>query len=243
MGVKLIGAAYSLTLGDGITKAVLVAMADSGCNVCGLAWPGISHLERKTELGPTVIRKALASLTKQGMIRIWAYPRGGRGRSTEYRVLEQFVELSTPPCRDCQLNMKKPSRRGGYDKSVTEKPTATRGVLAKPIAEGVQNPPRGGDHPSVEPIPVSPKENSPPARHGPSGLPTTDAEWHRGAQEAAKLAHLFGPTPTPDRAATGKDGPLSAETEGRQGEAQGNGQAGGDSGDVELDQTEGCGES
>lgn len=156
MGVVSIGLAYSLNIGDGVTKAVLIALADSACDTCGLAWPGMACLERKTEFGATAIRKALSELSAQGIVHARAYVKGGRGRSTEYILLSRFRELSTAPCVKCQANMAKPPRGGGYDKGGTHKPIATRGVTeesgAKPIAGTEINPSRGGDHPSVESI-------------------------------------------------------------------------------------------
>jgi len=212
VGVSLIRIAYGLNIGDGIAKAVLVAMADAGCDQCGMAWPGVSYLERKVEFGATTIRNALAALTNQGLIEIRAYAKGGRGMATEYVVLRQFIELSTAPCGKCSANLTKPSRRGGYDNAGTNKPTVARGVSAKPTAKGVQNPPRGGDQPSVEPEP-SHAETSAAPQHGPSEPPPP-----RNAQEAlarvTAMTRGIGVIPSPKVTPRPKGDHPSAETDG-----------------------------
>lgn len=172
-------------------KSVLVHLAQPACVVCGLAWPGVGWLEKKTGLGHTAVRAALEWLVRAGHVTIHAYPHGGRGRSTEYVVLPGLTELSTVPCGECRKRMKTGRHAAGIDRPVTEKPTATRPVLEKPTAQTPQNPPPGGlqsviESESVTRVRATPAENSPPARlTPPSGAPPlTDAE---NAAEARAL--------------------------------------------------------
>lgn len=88
------------------TKLVLLALADHACEECGLAWPGRRLLGQKTLLGPTRIGKAVDELLAVGLVVVHAYPKGGRGRSTEFVVLPG-LKLSPPPCPRC-LEAQKP---------------------------------------------------------------------------------------------------------------------------------------
>jgi hypothetical protein len=220
VGHVLVSAAYRIQIGNPTTKAVLIALADAGCNACGLGWPGVPLLSEKTELGGSTVRRSLEALTKQGLIRILRYPNGGRGVATEYRVLEQVIELSTCPCGNCRLKMKNPPAAGTYDIHGTPKPSRSERVSGNTLSLTRENPPAAGTQQSVTSNSQG-KENSPAARHVTSDPhPTTDAEWSHGAREAARLASLFGPTDTPDRGYTVKEGRSDAETDAIREEAQ-----------------------
>lgn len=118
MAIKLISLTWSVQVTPP-QKLVLLALADNACEFCGLAWPGMAHLETKTGLGETAISSAVKALTSrtEGLLRIHRYARGGRGRATEYIVLPGVTELSTAPCGKCQLRMQYPPSRGGFDES------------------------------------------------------------------------------------------------------------------------------
>jgi hypothetical protein len=88
-------------------KFVLVALGDHACEGCGLTWPGISRLMKETALSERTIQDALKALVSAGHLRIRSYPRGGRGRTTEYIVLPSLTVLSTPPCGKCTFFLKK----------------------------------------------------------------------------------------------------------------------------------------
>jgi hypothetical protein len=53
---------------------------------------------RETGLGDRAIRSALEVLSRAGRLEIYRYPKGGRGRATEYIVLPGFKELSPTQC-------------------------------------------------------------------------------------------------------------------------------------------------
>jgi pyocin large subunit-like protein len=223
MGWKLIAAAYRIQVGSSTTKSILIAMCDAGCNKCGLAFPGVPGLEAKTELGGTAVRKALEELIRQGLIRPVRYLNGGRGVSTEYILLQHIVELSTAPCEECSTKMKNPPPRGWYDKGITTKPIATRGVLVKTHHLATENPSRGGDQQSVTDTTVSTEESSPPARLAASSEPTDPTPWAENARRARELANALGVQVGLQSPHTVKDGLPSAETDGHHDKAQGNG--------------------
>lgn len=139
------------TRGGPLTKTVLRELADRACEFCGLTWPGVKAISDDTQVGVTRVREAVGELVDDGLVSVHAYPNGGRGRSTVYRVLPGHVKHSREaPCRRCQDAMKTHRGAEGIE---PEKGTAGRRVSAIPTATGGQNPPRGGDQPSVEPEP------------------------------------------------------------------------------------------
>jgi len=142
------GAIWELEL-PALTQHVLHALAWHACEICGLAWPSVPTLAKRANLGATTVRDALERLRKADLIRVHAYPQGGRARSTQYVVLPGLPGLSTAPCAKCVWNLANPSPRGGYDKGRTEKPTATRGVSAKPTATDPET------HRRAEPGPIA----------------------------------------------------------------------------------------
>lgn len=106
MSNKHLNAAWPLTL-VAAHKFVLVALADHACEICGLTWPGVSRLARETGLAERTVQDALKALTAANHLAIRSYPKGGRGRTTEYIVLPGVTVLSTAPCAKCQFNLKK----------------------------------------------------------------------------------------------------------------------------------------
>jgi hypothetical protein len=165
-------------------KSVLVHLSQPACEVCGLTWAGLAWLERKTGLGRTAISSALEYLVRDGHLTIHAYPKGGRGRSTEYVVLPAIVKLSTPACGKCRANMKTGRHAVGIDNSETEKPTASRSVSGKPTAETPQNLPPGGHQSVRESESVSALRAQQPAEAPPA--PASDPHPPQTAQDAIR---------------------------------------------------------
>jgi hypothetical protein len=207
-------------------KLVLVVMAQAACRACGLAWPGINLVCRRTGLGATTVRKSLEWLEHdRHLIRTHAYPRGGRGVATEYiLMLPGLTDLSTAPCGECLQRMKTHRAARGIVQDEQTKPTAARGVLPIPTTSGGQNPSRG-DAQSVSESNQSqrsalndPVENSPAARpnHSVTTPPLTASE--NAAQARAlvdALSHALGAqdaTLGPSNAATA---PTREEAQGR----------------------------
>jgi DNA-binding MarR family transcriptional regulator len=95
-------------------KFVLLALGDHACEFCGLCWPGIRSLGEKTGLGERSVTRALNELIAAGMVTIHRYPKGGRGRATEYLilpahdVLPKGRERQAAPCAHCQMRMSFP---------------------------------------------------------------------------------------------------------------------------------------
>lgn len=202
-------------------KSVLLHLAYPACETCGLVWAGRKWLARVTGLGGTAITQALEWLVKEGHLTIHAYPKGGRGRSTEYVVLPQLLELSTPRCGQCRRKQERSREPVGIDDGMTPKPTARREVLVKPTAETPQNLPPGVHQSVIESQSVTPlrgaAESSPPAR---PEAPSDPTPWAENAAQARKLADLFSVTPPPDRAPAVNSDLSGAETASHHEEAQ-----------------------
>lgn len=94
-------------------RLLLLAYARHACEHCGLCWPGVRRLQILTGLGETTISGASKALVARRLLKIHAYPRGGRGRSTEYIVLPEDAKLSTAPCGKCEANQKTPRDSAG----------------------------------------------------------------------------------------------------------------------------------
>jgi hypothetical protein len=119
MSFKLSVPVWKITNIKPVQKLVLLALVDHACDDCGFCWPGMRHLAVKTGLGSTAIAAAIKALAEspEGLLRIHAYPQGGRGRATEYVVLPGVIKLSTAPCGKCLFRMQYPPPDGGFDKS------------------------------------------------------------------------------------------------------------------------------
>ncbi len=87
-------------------RVLLLAYARHACQNCGLCWPGNERLQILTGMGRSSIKATAAQLVAAGHLRIHAYPRGGRGMTTEYVVLPKVLGLSTAPCGKCVDNLK-----------------------------------------------------------------------------------------------------------------------------------------
>lgn len=165
-------------------KSVLVHVAQPACKYCGLSWPGVWWLEQKTGLKRTAVKEALDWLIREGHLRVHAYPKGGRGRTTEYVVLPQVIELPTPRCAECIENQKTGRLATGIDTAGTGKGVATRPVSQKPVATGGINRSPGDPQSVIEsnqsvgsasnPVVENSPDGSPPANSDPP--PTTAAE-------------------------------------------------------------------
>ena len=130
-------------------KLVLLALAQHACAHCGLAWPGVPTLQRKTGMGLNKLRAVLGRLVARegGLLRVHAYGRGGRACSTAYVLLEGILPASQAPCDKCAGNLAHPGRAGHARKPGAAQ--ATPDVPApKPthraVGNAAGNPPTGG---------------------------------------------------------------------------------------------------
>lgn len=159
MGYAHMNALRMIQVRGGVySKTVLMALADGACPFCGLVWWGVRKLETVTQAGPTRIKASLEELVADGFLRIHAYPRGGRGMTTEYVVAPALVEhTETAPCQRCLAEMKPTRSKQFAGRPVSRmehsKQVAGRPVLSKPVAETPQNSSPGDPHPPVEPEP------------------------------------------------------------------------------------------
>ena len=186
MGNPTTNQVHRLKVGNAGARAVLYVFADVACDDCGRAWPGVTFLSERTEIGTTKIRKALDYLKDAGLIKIHAYPAGGRGVTTEYIVLPQLPKLSTAPCGKCGPRSK--TQRTGVGYSVAGNPI--------PNAFDPNTQRTGVDHPllihdplaSASPPSVETGENPPAGnllRHSPP------VEIPEESQDALRALGLF----------------------------------------------------
>ncbi len=178
MSNRHIDAAWQVKV-PGRQKLILLALADHACDDCGLAWPGVSRLTERTGIGATTLREDLQALTDAGLLEIRRYPRGGRGRATEYVVLRAYVEVGQSPCAECARKLAgtraSDTHRPGDgfrpapavdthrtgDGNGAQKPTTrvvplsveNAPVVHIPTAEGPETHHPDGDQPSREPEP------------------------------------------------------------------------------------------
>lgn len=100
---------------DSLERLLLLAYARHACDTCGLCWPGRPRLTIMTGIGRTALAVVRGRLVDKGLLKIHAYPHGGRGMSTEMVVLPRDIELSTAPCGKCVDNLKTNRGAAGID--------------------------------------------------------------------------------------------------------------------------------
>ncbi len=130
----------------GRTKVVLLVMAGHCCKFCGLTWLGLDRLTQECGVSVTTLRAAIADLVSLGHLKIAYYPKGGRGKATEYVVFPNDPRLIPARCRVCLENQQKGPRGGGFDKGKTAR--QARGIAEKPLGNDPQKG-QHGYHPTV----------------------------------------------------------------------------------------------
>jgi len=78
-------------------KLVLLAYADHANTDTGVCWPTKLTIALKTGLSERAVQRAVKDLIDMGFLRVKAYPRGGRGRATEYVVVIEGADPTPPP--------------------------------------------------------------------------------------------------------------------------------------------------
>jgi hypothetical protein len=134
-------------------KLVLFQLADRACVVCGMAWPGVPWLMRKTGMSDTGVRSGIEALKAQGLIVPKDFLTGGRGRTVEYIVLPGLMELSTGPCGECQKRMKRYRVPGGIanrKRSQKQNPPPGEGYSVKQTS----NPPESTPETPRQAVPI-----------------------------------------------------------------------------------------
>lgn len=141
-------------------KNVLNVLAFYACEQCGHARPGVALLVLNTGLEDRGVRRALEALrARPDLLRLYRYPKGGRGVTTEYIVMPEVAKLST---EDCPFLLK-------HTKTLSPAQGIGPGGWPKPCAEGGQNPALGAYHPSVQHHPSGGEPASEPAATAPDG--------------------------------------------------------------------------
>jgi helix-turn-helix protein len=215
-------------------KSILGIFAFHARDRTGRAWPKLETVAEESGWSLSTIRRVVRWLDKEKLLVPVAYLNGGRGRSTEYLVNVDVTEFSTELSTTVENGPDKP---GQHVSGFAEKPGQTavkthsrsssrndrESVVSKSYRDK-KSKNRADHQPSTsQPTTASARarvtETASPPPSDPTH-PTTNAEWSHGAQEAAKLASLFGPTDTPDRGHTVKGDPSGIETDAIREEAQ-----------------------
>lgn len=145
MGFPQARAALRIQLPPG-PKGVLNVLAFYACELCGHARPGVALLMLNTGLGERAVRQALEDLRgRPELLRVYRYPKGGRGVTTEYIVMPEVAKVSTADCRFLELHTKTLHHAQG------KAPTGS----GNPARKGSKTLHQTQDHPSVQPHPSS----------------------------------------------------------------------------------------
>lgn len=152
-------------------KFVLVALADHA-DERGVCWPGVWRLTMFTQLSERTVQRCLQELVRLGVVKIRAYPKGGRRRATEYVVAVPVAGEST----DDPHNPRNPVSLAGNDGENPVTLTPYRGEKgAAGTGKGVrltQNP-VGLTHQPPEP-PENQRQGPASAGPAPAGGPYPD---------------------------------------------------------------------
>jgi hypothetical protein len=164
------------------------------CRDCGIAFAGVKLLCIETGLADRSVRRALEDLVQRELIIVIGYPKGGRGRTTEYLVAPHVVPLSRGRCKLCgkdtSENKTLPQRQGFETKSKTlpqrqgfgETLPPWQGIEAERAAWEALNPatvsakPCHSDHPRfIEPEPSIKQGGPRPPGSGSASPPSSDS--------------------------------------------------------------------
>jgi hypothetical protein len=122
MGFAQEKAALAIKLPHGV-KHVLQCLAFRACGTCGHARPSVPLLALDTGMSERAVRDALVELRQRpDLLAVWAYSKGGRGRTTEFIVMPALAKLSTMDCADWGKHSNTLRQLPGIDNSVTPKP-------------------------------------------------------------------------------------------------------------------------
>ena len=176
MGFAQSRAALRVQLSPG-PKNVLNVLAFYACEQCGHARPGVALLMLSTGLGERAVRLALDGLrSRPDLLRVYRYPKGGRGVTTEYVVMPELAKLSTDDCPFLAKHTKTLHQMQGIAGAAGGNPALGGGkTLNLPLHHpSVQHHPSGGE-PASEPAAASPDglgvEPHPPGSRFPDTTP------------------------------------------------------------------------
>jgi hypothetical protein len=144
MGFAQEKAVMGLKLPPGV-KHVLQCLAFRACGTCGHARPSVPLLALDTCMSERAVRDALVILRgRPELVTVWAYSKGGRGRTTEFIVMPALAKLSTMDCADWGKHSNTLRHVQGIDSSVTPKP----GKIGSETLRQTSYPPSVHPHPS-----------------------------------------------------------------------------------------------
>ena len=95
MSVKLMGQVWEMELPRG-EQLVMLALADHGEDDGSQIFPSVARLAWKTGYKERQVQNILRSLEAKGLIEAVAYPQGGRGHATEFKMNLEKGAKKTP---------------------------------------------------------------------------------------------------------------------------------------------------
>lgn len=85
MSIKLVSQVWELDLPRN-EKLIALALADHGDDDGAYIFPSVPRIAWKTGYEERQVQTILRALEARGLIRVVAYPKGGRGKATEYKM-------------------------------------------------------------------------------------------------------------------------------------------------------------
>jgi hypothetical protein len=141
-------------------KHVLQCLAFRACGTCGHARPSVPLLALDTGMSERAVRDALVELRQRpDLLAVWAYSKGGRGRTTEFIVMPALAKLSTMDCGDW----------GKHSNTLRHAQGLAVKELSKPCNPGSETLRRTAYHPSIHTHPSGDEPASGPAAPAPNG--------------------------------------------------------------------------
>lgn len=152
MSIRRMADVWELDCGSHSTKLVLLAIADNA-NDDGVAWPGLGHLARKTNLTERGVMKIIDRIEEAG----WLEREKRDGKTTIYHLKHPFVPISGSEIGNGPLNgvrgSSPPTPEPGSPLNDVHPRTGDRGTPepgSPPPLNGVQGTPeRGSPEPSI----------------------------------------------------------------------------------------------
>jgi hypothetical protein len=165
-------------------KHVLQCLAFRACGTCGHARPSVPLLALDTGMSERAVRDALVELRQRpDLLAVWAYSKGGRGRTTEFIVMPALAKLSTMDCGDwgkhsntlrhvqglAKLSTMDCGDWGKHSNTLRHVQGLAVKELSKPCNPGSETLRRTAYHPSIHTHPSGGEPASEPAAPAPDG--------------------------------------------------------------------------
>jgi hypothetical protein len=110
VGVRVMGEVFELSRAEHAARLVLLAIADNGSQVDGVAWPSQPEIMRKTLLGERTVRDAIDELVELGELEV-RLGQAGRVRQNVYRITVGKYAATEVDYRNIPFALREPFSR------------------------------------------------------------------------------------------------------------------------------------